>query len=516
MSPSFNLISEPWIPCILLSGGRVELGLRDTLARAHEIREILDDSPLVTAALHRLLLAVLHRNFGPASRKEWLTLWEAGHFGEKVLDDYWERWRGRFDLFDPAHPFYQSTDQEVREAIIHPVAKLAHELASGNNDTLFDHSVNAAPQPVPPAYAARLLVATQAYALGGGVGKPFNLSHAPLLQGALVLIKGASLLHTLLLNMVVMQGDQPLPSDGKDMPAWERETIPPPTRRPPHGYLDYLTWQSRRILLLGLAGGMIDRIQLQQGDAATSETALDPMMALLCRDPAKGYLPLRFREDRAAWRDSQALVAEWNNLERRPQTVNQLAALTRLVPDLRAHPTSMDVLGVCSDQAKVNFWRHERMPLPLAYLDDPVLVGALRGCLGWAEHTGQALRSALWVLAKNLLTPIDQGEGKRDPDKNAVNDLAGSFPSERQFWAVLEVPFQELFVGLTEDIDRAQERWCDVLKRTARDAFALAADALDGSARSLKAAVQARGALERALHDEKVLPQYKEVTAHAE
>jgi CTP:molybdopterin cytidylyltransferase MocA len=128
------------------------------------------------------------------------------------------------------------------------------------------------------------------------------------------------------------------------------------------------------------------------------------------------------------------------------------------------------------------------------------------------------LRSALWVLSKSLLAPIDQGDGKRDPDKKAVADLAGSFPSERQYWALLEVPFHELFLALPGDSDAAKRRWCAVLQRTARSALALATDALDGSARSLKAAVAARSALERALHDKQVLPQYtmEEVTADAE
>ena len=66
MTISFNLIDEPWIPCIL-DGTRVELGLRDVLAQAQQLREIRGDSPLETASLHRLLLAVLHRIFGPKS-----------------------------------------------------------------------------------------------------------------------------------------------------------------------------------------------------------------------------------------------------------------------------------------------------------------------------------------------------------------------------------------------------------------------------------------------------------------
>ena len=57
----FNLIDEKWIPVRFPDGSRDELGIRDTLLRSMEIEAIEDPSPLVVAALHRFLLAVLYR-----------------------------------------------------------------------------------------------------------------------------------------------------------------------------------------------------------------------------------------------------------------------------------------------------------------------------------------------------------------------------------------------------------------------------------------------------------------------
>ena len=108
---SFNLVDEKWIPCIWKNDGKQdELSLLETLTRAHEIHEVFDPSPLVTASLHRFLLAILHRNFGPASADEWTAIWQAGRFDEKVLRDYFHKWHGRFDLSDKEHPFYQFAD----------------------------------------------------------------------------------------------------------------------------------------------------------------------------------------------------------------------------------------------------------------------------------------------------------------------------------------------------------------------------------------------------------------------
>jgi CRISPR system Cascade subunit CasA len=76
--PYFNLIDEPWIPCIPLQGdGTPQLfSLRETLTRAHELCEIYSDSPLTIAALHRLLLAILHDVFGPKDTEAWKELWQ--------------------------------------------------------------------------------------------------------------------------------------------------------------------------------------------------------------------------------------------------------------------------------------------------------------------------------------------------------------------------------------------------------------------------------------------------------
>jgi CRISPR system Cascade subunit CasA len=154
--PSFNLVKEKWIPCIMLDGKPDEMGLLDALTRAHEIREIFDPSPLVALSLHRLLLAILHRNFAPANLEEWEALWNRRKWDDKKLSEYFIRWEHRFDLFDKERPFYQSPERPAAEK--HPVLRLAMEASSGNNATLFDHNTDAEPEAVAPDIAARYVV----------------------------------------------------------------------------------------------------------------------------------------------------------------------------------------------------------------------------------------------------------------------------------------------------------------------------------------------------------------------
>src|SRR5712692_8280409 len=140
--PTFDLLNERWLPCRTLEGQPVTLGLRDALLRSHELAELRDDSPLTTAALLRLLLAVLHAAHG----RRWTNgrraaVWSEGRWDAQTVNRYLDQWRPRFDLFDPEHPFYQDGSFELPQPVT--IARLATQLASGNNATLFDHTVDA-------------------------------------------------------------------------------------------------------------------------------------------------------------------------------------------------------------------------------------------------------------------------------------------------------------------------------------------------------------------------------------
>src|SRR5690606_33682957 len=134
---SFSLWTEPWIPVQRLDGRSERVSLPEAVAEAHTILGIADPSPLITVALHRLLLALVYRTHPLAGLADWQSLWQAGCFNAAAVFAYGERWADRFDLLHPSRPFYQvpfMADEKV-----HPVAALALEAASGNNPALFDH-----------------------------------------------------------------------------------------------------------------------------------------------------------------------------------------------------------------------------------------------------------------------------------------------------------------------------------------------------------------------------------------
>lgn len=491
MEATFNLISEPWIPLRSAKGGTRSMTLREALGQAHEWQDIDTGSPLEDAALLRLLMAIVLRVLHPEDHEELAELIEMGSFPSKAFEEYFGKWGHRFDLFDEENPFYQCVDGETRKANPVTTAKLSHALASGNNATLFDHSLDDSPLPLTPAQAARLLVATQNFALGGGVSKPFNFSHAPLADGYMSVLKGDSLFTTLCLNLAGFveppAGHDPV----RDIPCWEKNAPVNPKKRYPWGWLDHLTWQSRRVLL-DRTDGKVTAIRMLQGDAPLKDPVpFEPAFAHQCRDKAKGFLPLKLRQDRALWRDLDSLIASYSvddTQTRAPGIVEKLHDLMDYCPEQENSGIAMDIYGMCTDQAKVFFWQHQRFPLPVAYLNDESLWSRLHRSLTLAEGTARTLSRATWFLARFLL---ESDTSDKEPDKKAVTARTDMLSTGNLFWNSIEEPFLGHYRKIPADGEGAMENWGNILRTQARQAFAEAGKKLSGNSRELKAFARA-------------------------
>ena len=525
--PTFDLIKRPWLPCLLADGSGTELGLRQALTEAHEIRELYDPSPLVTVSLHRLLLAILHRAYeGPAGMEEWGTIWREGRFDPAKIDAYLDRWRHRFDLFDAERPFFQvpfiaDLADPKKQA---PVAKLAQEAAAGNNPTLFDHSTDDAPLPVPAAKAARDLVAAQSFAIGGGVSVPFNLSDAPMVRGYSVLTAGSSLFETVMLNLLPYDQHEPMPwLRAEDLPCWEREAPAVPNRAgtPVAGYVDYLTWQSRQIHLIPEGqGDTVSRCQIRQ----RLKLAVDPLDPFKCylEDSQKGWRPRSFQPQRALWRDSTLLLEQFGTTpagvkSRRPLVLGWLREINqeRSAGRITAQPIyPLRAYGIGTERnkaASVVLWRREELPLPLALLEEPQAIVAVRHAIDLAEEVNRALGAGTRRLATLLLAPMaDQPDARQPDSEKVVRPLVRSIGIEARFWPLLETPFARFLAALPADRRDDPEgdegdlifgettlpEWAATVRAAARQAFDEGTAGLDRSARSLKAVAKARSYFE--------------------
>lgn len=502
----FNLIDERWIPCIGQDGKREEAGVREALSRAHELTAIRDPSPLVTAALHRLLLAVLHAALrGPKDLDEWAALYRGGRFDLPAIADYLDRWRGRFNLFDNARPFYQVAGFDLPKAL--PAARLALEAAVGNNPTLFDHTTDANPPLMSVPMAARYLVADQAFALGLGVGPasrrygshPNYANRGPCVGGVLAMLKGRSLFDTLMLNLLVYDSESPIPHGrDPDVPAWEQDPPDHVGRRTTHGYLDLLTWQTNCVRLLPESQG-VRRMHYARGEILDTHTTLPDPFSFAYLKKENRFAPVKLQAERALWRDSDSLFT----FARRPDTRRG----TRPMPfdqaaDLKHRGFLNErsvwrcfLVGIATDPkraAHVMLTAHQELPLSYELLEQKEVADVLRVSLEHTENVGIALRDALQDVARGLLVFAPAAGGGRKPDRKAVQDVAKSLQGERLFWASLELPFKRFLADLPTRGEVGIREWIKKVCVTAHRAFHRAAENSMGlGARELKARVEA-------------------------
>ena len=99
----YNVLEEPWIPVIDLDGKRKMLGIMDTLAQAHQIKEISDTIPSYEYGVFRFLCAFLMDVYRPEEWGSIQDLYDQKSFDMGTIQDYIECCKKEgvsFDLFD--------------------------------------------------------------------------------------------------------------------------------------------------------------------------------------------------------------------------------------------------------------------------------------------------------------------------------------------------------------------------------------------------------------------------------
>lgn len=507
--PSYDLTREPWIPCETMDGTRVWLGLEDVLLRAHELRAVHDESPLVTAVLHRVLLACLHRIVaGPTTKKAWAAAWNAPRFDVTATRGYFDKWRHRFDLFHPERPFLQVPKlfDDLRAATgkdpsTVPMRRLPLERSTyAGTVNLLEHGGDG--DAATPSEAARAMLSVLGFGAGGRIKNTTESDSAcPLRVGSVVLAVGATLRETLVLNLFVLGRERPVPSMADDRPAWERDEPTSYADRPCAGWLDALTWQARRLQLRVSAAGVVDAV-VAGGESPVTPWS-EPMFAMDARDEKSEPIAVKFMPDRAGFRDSVALYQRAAPVEggRRPLVCSHLAELADeelLPPDFAV---DLLLLGMSSDRADIRLTRAERVPLPMSLLMDADRLDALRAALSAAERVEFALGQAEYRLAFAALAM-----GDRKPDTKDVRALTDCLGARAYYWSALSSAFPAALREIaSDDADAGRTKFVDAARRAAHRALAHAANQIGDGARAERARALGESRLHRAL--EEALPQ---------
>lgn len=486
----FNLIEEKWIPVRFPDGGREKLGIGETLLRAGEIAAIEDSSPLVVAALHRFLLAVLYRALkGPTDIEQAKILFNNG-LPQEGIANYLVDWKDRFWLFDNKYPFGQIPSFEPKTW--RAWTALAAEHNADNAKVLFDHTLVDAPGTIPLGAAARWILATQTFSVSCGKSELSHTGTAPSATAVIVLPLGRNLQETLLFSLVpqnraVFEADQPV---------WEREPesvgeLQTGCSRIPGGLADLYSWRVRSIRLETEASGEVGYLAFASGVGNDSSEQIDPMLGYRV-DPKLGKLPLQFR-DRGLWRDFDSLLPDESQLC--PQVIEHASRLTRT--DRSRFPRSVMVLGQANKKAKIEFWRMERFAIPEAMAGDHFIRSDIRQLLTDAEDAQRSLWQASRIFARDILS-----RGGREPAGKDVSSFVDQMFVSSWYWSAMEARFHEILreYNLKSDFEEIRLLWLRFIRRALQGAWERHYSSVaSGDAWAIRAMVKAESPLRRKL-----------------
>ncbi len=326
----FSLVDQPWLLVRRADGCLAELSLLEVFRQAHLLTALAGELPTQVFALTRLLLAVLHQGVaGPRDDDHWAQLWTAEALPIDEIGVYLERYRDRFDLYDPVAPFFQVAGLRTAKGEVSELTKLIADVPNGN--PFFTMRAGRGTASLTSAEAARWVVHAQAFDLSGiksgavgdprvkvGKGYPIGVAWSGLLGG--VLVKGATLKQTLLLNLIAR--DFPLLAEwaSTDVPVWERPPVGPGEEvvggRTVLGPVDLFTWQSRRIRL-HRTGSLVTGVLLGNGERLTPQNKhrVEPHTAWRRSEnqekklgQALVYMPREHTAERPVWRGLQSLL----------------------------------------------------------------------------------------------------------------------------------------------------------------------------------------------------------------
>lgn len=477
---TYSLLTEPWIPLVALDGSRQAASLRDALLEPDRWKGIDGSNPVETLSLYRLLLAIAHRALGPSPDARTPLM---GEWPKAKLEAYFDQWADHFDLLHPEKPFLQVQALSQAQLSPSPWTRLALDRASGAARMIWDHSVDARPEPQPMAAVASALIAHLQFTPGGLV-KALRTSavRGPACSLLLMLPVGKTLQQTLALSLF----PQTKGPYANDLPAWER---PPLTinelQKPRNVVIDgpahRYTFLSRAVLLLA-EDGLVSRILYAEGltigEDLTPEA--DPMAATVIGK--KGPMPLLLNEQKAFWRDFPALNGS------KGATAAAVVNHAIKVEEELGLEGRLELLagGLLCDQAKILFWRLEQRCLSPMVLRRHNLVAASDRALDQAEEAGRELNQSIYLLCSEWL----KRGGEKDPDPKDVRALQHSIQAGAVFWGELESPFwifiEEL--GTCDDSSSAMNRWGEHLRKAVEITWDHARRALGFDSRALAAA----------------------------
>jgi CRISPR system Cascade subunit CasA len=460
--PTFNLWTREWIELEKWDGSHERRGIAQALLQAHTYRGIYEQSPLVVAGIHRLLVAVLQFALKPDTPPKLRHLWKLTQFPSEAILQFGSSYADRFDLFSSDQPFMQSKSLSLTRKKKDPkpksVAYLAPEVPTGNNIIHFRHGSQET-DIFCPMCAASGLVVMPMFTTIGGPGVPAAINGTPPIY---VLPSGKSLFHSLRASLVT-RAFQPAQTVENDLVWWVRDGVVERGKKDVRqvGYLHGLTFTPRMIRLYPVrdqssctrcgrtSDWMIKEIIYEKGESRAKDEPWwrDPFTAYypLSKESQKNPKAITPQAGRALWRDYAGLFLPLPEDEQQgqPAMLRQIAQLG--LPDTLHYP--FRCIGLRTEQMKFFEWIDEDAQIPLRLLHDMEHGQWVRGGLDFAEK-----------CAAIIANQFARSFGKKTKDHERYQSLKMQMLDA--YWSVLAQPFRSQFVR-----DIASDTWATAYRR---------------------------------------------------
>lgn len=462
MSVSFNVLDAPWIPVVGSNGSRELLGIRETLRRAPELKEISAVSPLEEFSVYRFLSVFLMDALRPKRNSAIRNLLKQGAFDMEQIEAYISLCEGEgvsFDLFDEKRPFLQAAYVKEWDKEPKPVSSMDCFLPSGNNHLHFEHT-RVESRAVPADKAARLLLTLQQFCTAGAQGYPSGVNASPPFFGV---VKADNLFETLVYTLLPVQSIE-IPFDDPPVIWRSAEPIVPKKEISQTSWLRGMLFPARRIRLLPLNGnGEITQVYLSQGENfVNKETWTDPFVSYRTLDT--GRVPLRPKGEKPVWRSMYDIIDVKGN-----HASQLLSQYIRLADTGYACVT---LYGVETSQASyLDIMRHD-LRFHSKITEREEVVDLLRRSVEAAERLARKLRHC---LRDDNIVPQKVAD-------DAVNRFYGR--AEETFWKLCED------CAASEAMQELYCDWCHEIGRYAQEAYATAMQNVNLRGKALACAAQ--------------------------
>ena len=511
--PRYNLLDEKWIQ--VASKDTVEkVSIKELFADAAKYKELAGDMKTQDFAVMRVMLAILHTVFSRFDSKgdpyeffevdeksflqigeleendledyeealyqTWIDIWNAKEF-PKIVDEYLEKWRERFFLYDDKYPFFQVTKEVIEkdaagggEFYGKNINRLVSE--SNNKQAYFSPKDESYKEYIVDDELARWLIILQGY-IGTSdkkkVGSAKTYSKGWLYDLGGVYLQGNNLFETLMLNFVIAHNENNnLLKTQK--PCWEAETIEKNIELYFHNGIGniaslYTAWC--REIFIDPNRTNEDKFVCfiaKLPEIEHSDAFLEPMTVWKYNDTGEykdKYRPRKHDANKSMWRNFGLLTGVGEGT-RKPGVIEWLNKLCDISEseELGFNKENITLCAVCMlDDGNATSWAPIDEVEDTLNLKERVLVDT--GDNGWIIRINKTISDTKAIIDTVLKRFIFDLLEIRNMEKSDVSKYV------EQFYFRIDLPFRNWIesIDIDNDKDTKEIEWRSVLKKSMKE-----------------------------------------------